>query len=46
MTGLVRVQGWRPQDEKAILVVAARLSQGPPLTALKPRGQTLLRRLG
>lgn len=46
VTALVRVRGWRPEDEKAILEVAEWLSQRPPLEALRPRCQTLLRRLG
>ena len=45
VTTLVRAQGWRPADEKAILEVAAWLSLRPPMEAIKPRCQALLRRL-
>ena len=45
VTTLVRARGWRPDEEHAILEVATWLAQRPPLEALKPRCQRLLRRL-
>ncbi|WP_068875134.1 MULTISPECIES: hypothetical protein [unclassified Phenylobacterium] len=45
ISGLIRAKGWAPDQEHAILALAEWLAQRPPVTALKPRCQALLKTL-